>query len=290
MNFRIIKLFVLTLTISGTLYGQQGQSKSLTANQIIDMIKSKVTCPWSDTTVDTFKAGNPAEAVTGIAVCMFADMKVLKQAADSKCNLIITHEPIFYNHLDETKNLQNDPVFQAKMKFISEHKLIIWRFHDHIHKTDPDGIYVGMVEKLGWENNKADNSLIRFKFEPTKLSKFVSQLKAKFPGNAFRVVGNPDMMVTNVALALGAPGSTTHIKLLEGKATDLLITGEAPEWETYQYVHDAQYQGLNKSVIFLGHNNSEEGGMNYCARWLKKFIPQSIPVQYIQSESSYITY
>ena len=290
MDFKAIKLVFISLVISCSVFGQPAKQVQLNANQIIDLVKKNVNGPWSTQTVDTFKSGNPDNVVTGVAVCMFADMKVLKQAVANKCNLIIAHEPTFYNHLDETKTLENDPVFQDKMKYINENKLIIWRFHDHIHRMNPDGIYVGMIEKLGWQKNQTDSSMIRFKFEKQKLSDLISQLKLTFPGNSFRVVGNPDMIVANVALAVGAPGSGTHLKLLQEKNLDLLIAGEANEWETYQYVYDAQLQGKKKAVIFLGHAVSEASGMIYCARWLKGFLPKNMNIQYIESGSSFMTY
>jgi putative NIF3 family GTP cyclohydrolase 1 type 2 len=290
MDLKSTKLMMLALIMSGSSIGQQVNLKALSANQIIAMIQARVTCKWSAETVDTFKSGNPEDIVTGVAVCMFADMKVLEQAVADKCNLIIAHEPTFYSHTDETKSLENDPVFRDKLKYINDNKLIIWRFHDHIHRTQPDGIYLGMIEKLGWRKNQTDSSMIRFKFDQQKLSVFISKLKSIFPGSSFRVVGNPDMMVTNVALSLGAPGFATHLKLLQETKTDLLIAGEAPEWETYQYVHDARLQGKNKAVIFLGHTNSEEAGMDYCARWLREFLPQNIRIRYIENGSSFKTF
>ncbi len=284
------KLFLCVLIVTVFTLRPSVAQNHLTANQIIELIKGKVTCPWSAETVDTFKSGNPEDAVTGIVVCMFADMKALQQAVTDRCNLIITHEPTFYNHLDDTKSLVNDPVFLEKLKFINDHHLIIWRFHDHIHRTSPDGIYAGMVEKLGWRKNKTDDTMTRFKFEPVKLAQFISQLKTIFPGSAFRVIGNPGMTVTNVAFSAGAPGSSTHLRLLQEKQTDLLIAGESPEWETYQYVHDAQLQGRNKAVIFLGHTNSEEAGMDYCVTWLKGFMPLTLPIHYFENGSSFQTY
>ena len=290
MRLKISPLLLVVFFASVSVFGQPAKPKTLTANQIVEIIKAKVTCPWAAETVDTFKAGNPQDNVTGIAVCMFADMKVLKMAVAEKCNLIIAHEPTFYSHLDGTKTLENDPVFQDKIKYINDHKLIIWRFHDHIHRTKPDGIYMGMIEKLGWAKNQTDSTMIRFRFDKVKLSEFISQLKRRFPDSSFRVVGNPEMGVVNVALAVGAPGSSSHMKLLQEKNIDLLIAGEAPEWETYQYVNDAVLQGKNKAVIFIGHTNSEEAGMDYCARWLKGFIPQSVKIQYMKNGSSYRTY
>jgi putative NIF3 family GTP cyclohydrolase 1 type 2 len=290
MSFKFLKIALLALSISIVCQGQNSPQSGLNAGQIIELIKGRVTCPWSDETVDTFKSGNPKDVVEGIAVSMFADMTTLRQAVDNHCNLIIVHEPIFYNHTDDVKILLNDPVYQAKRKFIDDHKLIIWRFHDHWHKTIPDGIYAGVVDKLGWSSRKKDQSLTRFRFEKQKLSEIILQLKTVFPGEAFRVIGNPGMEVSVAALSLGAPGFSAHLKILQENGIDLLVAGEAPEWETYQYVYDAQLQGKNKAVIFLGHANSEEAGMEYCANWLKGFMPAGIPVHYIKNGSSFKSY
>ena len=269
MNFKSLKTVLIVVIFSGSVFGQTQSQNNPSAAQVIDLIKKHVTCPWSAETVDTFKAGNPTDQVSGIAVCMFADMKALRQAVADHCNLIIVHEPAFYNHLDDTKTLENDPVFHDKIKYINDNKLIIWRFHDHIHRTEPDGIYMGMVEKLGWKHNQTDSSMTRFKFDPIKLSDFIARLKSQFPESAFRVVGNPGMMVTNVAFAAGAPGSSTHIKYLQEKKIDLLIAGEAPEWETYQYVYDAQLQGKNKAVILSDTQTPKRQEWNIVPNGLK---------------------
>ena len=147
-----------------------------------------------------------------------------------------------------------------------------------------------MVEKLGWTKYQSDSTMIRFKFEKLKLSKLINQLKLKFPESAFRVIGNPEMMVENVALAVGAPGSASHIKVLEEKNMEVLIAGESPEWETYQYAYDASLQGKNKAVIFLGHTNSEEAGMEYCAKWFSGFFPKQLRIEYFRNGSSFKTF
>ena len=125
MRLKISSLLPIILFASVSLFGQPSKPKDLTAIQIIEMIKTKVTCPWSAETLDNFKAGNPQDVVTGIAVSMFADIKVLKMAESEKCNHIIAHEPVFYSHLDGTQTLGYDPVFQEKIKYINDHKLII---------------------------------------------------------------------------------------------------------------------------------------------------------------------
>jgi NIF3 (NGG1p interacting factor 3) protein len=82
------------------------QDKHIIAREVISRIQARVGVPWQTETVDTFKAGNPDETVTGIAVTMMATMDVLERAAASGKNLVITHEPTFYNHLDKLDVLQ----------------------------------------------------------------------------------------------------------------------------------------------------------------------------------------
>ena len=65
-------------------------------------------------------------------------------------NLIITHEPTFYSHLDKTDSFEkeHDAVWADKERFIKEHHLVVWRFHDHWHLRRPDGIMTGVVRAL----------------------------------------------------------------------------------------------------------------------------------------------
>ena len=62
------------------------------------------------------------------------------------------------------------------------------------------------------------------------------------------------------------------------------------DFKATKLVYDAQLQGKNKAVIFLGHAISEAYGMNYCARWLKGFLPKDMIVRFIENKSSFTTY
>lgn len=279
-----MKKIVLSIAIMiACLLQLQGQSKTMTANDIVNAIKKNVTCDWQSNTVDTFKSGNPDDKVTGIAVCMFADMDVLRRAVASRCNLIITHEPVFYNHLDQTENLQDNPVWMEKERFIKDNNLIIFRFHDHIHLTSPDGIDKGMIRKLGWEAYVQKDQGNYFILPATDLRMFATGLKNKFNTSTFRVIGDPGMQFTRVVFMAGAPGGQHHIAMLERDDVDVIVAGEAPEWETYMYTNDARLQGRKKAVIFMGHIPSEEGGMEYCAEWLQTFI-NDIPVSFMANK------
>lgn len=279
--------FILFLLIPAMVFSQPQSPK--TPAQVVDLIKKNVTCDWAAQTVDNFKAGNPDTDLKGIAVCMFAGMETLRKAADMGCNLIITHEPVFYNHLDETDSYSDDPVFLEKKKFIDEHGLVIFRFHDHIHMTRPDGISVGMINKMGLGEYSEKGSLTHFRVPEKTVGQFAAELKEKLDMENIRLIGNPDMQFTKVAFMAGAPGGQRHISMLANDDVEVLIAGEASEWETYLYANDAADQKRNKAVIFLGHIKSEEAGMEYCAKWLQGFI-KDVPVHFIENKSNFSTF
>jgi len=288
-----LKYFLTLAALAAFLTNLQCQTPAsgpgLTASAVIGKIIEKTGAPLIPNTVDVIKEGNPETTVTGIVTTMFATMPVMKKAVEMNCNLVIVHEPLYYNHTDQTSQFANDPVFLEKQKFIRDHKLVIWRFHDYIHSIRPDGILTGMVSKLGWKSYLWNDRLDEYSLPETTLENLLKDLKKTFPENAFYVIGDPKMKFTKVRLAPGAPGSSYHMRILGQTDTEVLIAGEVPQWETYEYMRDAVDQGRKKAVVFIGHINSEEAGMEYCAEWLKSFI-NGIPVSFVRSGPSYWSY
>lgn len=245
------------------------------AREIVEKIKAQVGVPWRETTVDTFKAGDPDTPVTGIATTMMATFDVLERAAAAGLNLVITHEPTFYSHQDGTEVFQkeNDAVWAAKDKFIREHKMVVWRFHDHWHMRRPDGILQGMTGALGWEKYQRAGLPAIYAVPESTVESLAGFIRTKLKIKVLRVVGSRDMKVTRVAMVPGASGPVAHRRMLQRDDVEVLVIGEVPEWETIEYVADAVAQGKRKALILLGHIPSEQAGMDNCAVWLKTFIP-----------------
>ena len=254
--------------------------KPLTARQVIEKIRLQIGAPVDPNTVDTFKAGDPETTVTGIATTFLATYGVLQEAVASGTNLIITHEPTFYNHLDETAFLKGDPVFEQKMAYIREHHLVIWRFHDQWHWRKPDGIIEGFTQSVGWEKFRRPYEENAFTLPPTTVEQLAAELQARLNSRIIRIVGDPGLRVTEVAYLPGASGENKEIKELERDDVQVLVAGEARDWETVEYVRDAAAEGRRKALILLGHEVSEEPGMEYCARWLRGLFLR-IPVTFI---------
>ena len=268
------------------------QDKRLTAREVVSRIQARVDVPWQSETVDTFKAGNPDTPVTGIAVTMMATMDVLERAAASGKNLVITHEPTFYNHLDKLDVLEQkekDPVLATKLAFIAEHHLVVWRFHDHWHRRNPDGIEAGMAHALGWGRYEDHENQYLFAISETSLESLAAELKKKLDIHVLRVVGDPQLRVSKVALVPGASGFQKETAALERNDVDVLVTGEPREWETVEYVADAVTQGKHKGLIILSHIPSEQAGMEECTRWLKSFVNE-VPVEFVPAKDPFWKY
>lgn len=228
-------------------------------------------------TVDTLKGGDPSTPVTGIATTFLDTMDVLREAVKRGDNLIITHEPTFYNHRDETAAFANDPVYKEKMAYIVEHHVVVYRLHDQIH-ADPKGDHIleGVYKAFGWEklpHPAFPHGEYFVTIPQTTLGELAKSLKARFHAETMRVEGDPSLVISHVALFPGAAGLQKQVAALNAPDVELLIAGEASEWETVEYVRDAVAQGRHKALILLGHEVSEEPGMEQCAIELRELFP-----------------
>jgi putative NIF3 family GTP cyclohydrolase 1 type 2 len=278
-------LAVAGLALAG--YSAIAQSTRPTAREIVAAIQGRIGIPWQTETVDTFKAGNPDTPVTGIAVTMMATLDVLQRAAANHQNFIITHEPTFYSHQDVPEGMDpSDPVWAAKRGFIEKNGLVVWRFHDHWHRRKPDGILAGMVHALGWEQfQQADDPKI-FTLPQTTLAKLAADVANRLDSPVLRVVGDPGMKVTKIALTPGASGFVRETHALEQDNVEVLLVGETREWETVEYAADAWTEGRRKALIVIGHIPSEQAGMEECARWLKTFIT-GVPIEFVPAKQPF---
>lgn len=261
-------------------------NETYTVSEIMDMFIKEVPGGALTDTVDTLKAGNRDIPVTGIVTTMFATIEVIRKAIDLGANFIITHEPTFYNHTDDTSWLQNDDVYQYKANLLKQHNMAIWRNHDYIHTLVPDGVTMGVLEQLQWKIY-ADHDVPNIITLPAAaaLKDLIGHLKEKLSIEKVRYIGDPAQSCTHVLLMPGAAGGRRQIESIGKVKPDVLICGEISEWETPEYVRDARTKGDDISLILLGHIASEEPGSEFMLNWLKEKVP-SVKSTHIPSGNS----
>jgi len=261
---------------------------AVTAREVMARVIAATGAAPPANTVDTLKAGDPDTVVTGVATTFMDTYAVLQQAVAHGKNLIITHEPTFYNHPDDLKAIGPDPVQQQKLDYIAAHHLVVWRFHDTWHARTPDGILEGVMAEFGWKSYQSSTDPHLFTLPPTTVRQLAATLQARAHSRSIRIVGDADMTVTHVGLLPGASGLVKQVRMMERDEVQVLVAGESAEWEGVEYAQDAAAEGRPKALILLGHEVSEEAGMQFCAQWLKGVLP-NLPVEYIRAGEPFQT-
>ncbi len=252
---------------------------SLTVNDVLARMHGQIGTPWFEGGVDRIIVGEGTTQVTGIATTMMATFDAMKAAVAAKANLIITHEPTWWSHLDALEGLESDPLYKTKLAFVRAHNLVSFRFHDHWHRKLPvDGINFGMAQQMGWTGYRDAANSRRYNLPPTTLSELAKGFQRRLGDRTLRVVGDPALAVSNVVVSWGYSGFNGTNPL--DSDADVLVIGEAQDWDLIAYAHDLVATGRKKGLIVLGHVVSEQWGMKFCADWLKGFVGE-VPVRFL---------
>ncbi|WP_276357232.1 Nif3-like dinuclear metal center hexameric protein [Cohnella caldifontis] len=265
----------------------------MNVQEVIDAIlRDACGGPKLEKTCDVLASGTPDMQVTGIVTTFMATVDVIKEAAAIGANLIITHEPTYFTGADELEWLRQDPVYFAKKKLIEDHGIAIWRFHDHMHMAHTDRIYDGLLKEIGWEDKLIEQRPPwAYEIEKTTLGELAEFFKSKLSMNAIRVVGRPDMPCSRVGIlvgggSLGLGREQMPAEVMRDKDLDVMVCGEITEWTLCAYVNDAAMLGMNKAMIVVGHERTEEWGMKHMADWLRPLVGV-IPVAFVDAKEPF---
>lgn len=244
-------------------------------------------------TCDQLMSGSYDTEVTKVATTFMATVDVIKQAIEYGANLIITHEPTYYTAGDGTDWLKDDPVYLKKKELLDSNGVAIWRFHDHMHAAPTDLIYDGLLKEIGWEDYLIRGLKFPHCYEIPEMSlrELCSFFKEKLDMETIRIVGSPDTKCRRVGIlvgggSLGLGVEEMPMQLMREQNLDVMVCGDITEWTLCPYIRDAAALGMNKSMLILGHERSEEAGMKYMAKWLEPML-DGIPVKFIDAREPF---
>jgi putative NIF3 family GTP cyclohydrolase 1 type 2 len=252
---------------------------AITAGDIVNRIKAVMAVegvPWSDaSTRDRFKFGGPGTVVTGIATTFMATFEAITRASARGLNMIVTHEDTYWNDPDNTLVAEADPlVYQKKIDFMQAHDIVVFRIHDHMHRQRPDFTFLGTAREIGLDPaTETAPSSHRYVIPETTLGELAARVKTARGDAAIRVVGDPKARVSRIAVGAGMATPAVN-----SPDIDVVIGGEQREiegtFDSPEYVMDAATLGIAKGWIVIGHNMSEESGMQEMAGWLQPIVPE----------------
>ncbi len=233
--------------------------------------------------VDVIKVGDGDREITRIAVAMTGTAEVIRQAAEFGANFLIVHEPLFYTHRD--KEMPYELCFEKKA-LIEQSGLTVFRFHDYAHRAIPDLICEGQLafsELRGHFEKGKYFAVNRFILdEPMTTIELAGVLEKKLRIEHLRIAGDRNNKVKAISCCFGTPGHVEE-ELLE---CDTVLTGEICEWSTGEYVRDLCQLGKPKSVIVMGHINSEKFGMKLLADKIRN-LHSEIEIKYLDCGDVY---
>jgi hypothetical protein len=181
--------------------------------------------------------------------------------------------------------MKDDPVAKAKIRFAEEHKMAVWRIHDHWHRRKPDPIFQGLAAKLDWTQyyQFVRSGQGHYAIPAIPLDEVARHIQEKLGTKNVVVVGDPKLQVTTI-------GDCIHnlVSVLPALHNyDVALVGETPEHDTFEYVRDAMALGEKKAVIMISHEGLEEWGMVSMVDWLKPIVPE-VPIQSILTGDPFV--
>lgn len=271
----------------------------MTVQQIIDRIirKTKVGPLAYEKTCDRIAAGDSNAEVKKIVTTFMATVEVIKEAVRIGANFIITHEPTWYTGKDDEEWCRNDPVYQAKKKLIEENGITIWRFHDHMHQAEKDGIYEGYEKETNWGKYRMEPAPgeevfgASYIIPKTTLRELADFYKETLHMNVIQIVGDADMPVERVGVlvgggSLGLRCEAQTMEFMRRRKLDVAVCGDITEWTLTPYVRDSNALGMPMGMLMLGHERSEEWGMKHLVSWLHDIV-DGIEVVFVDTKEPF---
>ena len=263
------------------------RAAAMTAQDVVDRIRTSLGVAWQAETVDAFKAGNPSTVVTGVVTTSLATIDVMRRAVKAGANMIITSGPTFYSRADRPTPPAGrgraaatppspDPVFTAKNEFINANNRVVWRFSDHWRLRTPNPFTTGLIDTLEWTKYRASDDPLTVTIPSVTLERLVEDVNRRLgTRGGMRIIGNRQTRVRRIGFLPGSVPIQTTLTVLP--RVDALIAGEIREWESSEYARDTVAEGLPRALILLGRTVSEDPGMKACAQWLETVVPDVRP-------------
>ena len=251
------------------------------------------------TTKDQILYGNPDVECTGVVTTCFASSDVIRRAHAIGANLIISHEALFWNHGDHQDWLADNKTYIEKKKLLDDTGITVWRDHDYIHSGIPvngiyvDGIFHGVMKKLGWENYLACSPERPLQFDIAAMSaeELSKKLIHAFNLNEIRVIGARTGMIHKVGIVSHVFGPAERdnqiLNEVEKNGYEAVLTMELTDFTLNEYVRDSAMLGMQKTIFAIGHFNLEEPGMEYMTSYLPEVIGEGLKVTFLQSADGF---
>jgi len=238
--------------------------------------------PWvnPDTTVDTVKMGDPTREVKKAAVCWYPALATIRAAHEAGCDLLITHEPTFWEHAAPELQWRDKAPGDVKRKFLEETGMVVLRAHDTWDNWPELGIRDSWAKGLGLTERVREGSSGHYHglyaIEPQPLRQFAQYVADRIRPlgeDCVQVMGDPDKVVSRPSLGVGC---IVPDKEMVDFGSDVLLMcfDGAAYWAQRERLYE-----MGAAIITVEHGTTEMWGLESLCKHLAEVFP-GIEFQY----------
>nr|MDD6335686.1 Nif3-like dinuclear metal center hexameric protein [bacterium] len=261
----------------------------MTAHELHEMMLEGERFRLDENTVDRILIGDPDKPVSRVMVTYIGSMDAVEHAIAEGCDMLISHEPVFYTHRQEMQALDGQDrhclyyqTGMAKVRRIQQAGLVVARLHD-AWDFKP---YYGMQERwarwLGFEGEPVARDSRdyerAFDISPVTLAELaerVAQRTALLGEPAIQRIGRPERVIRRVSLGPGWASTVEGGHRLGADATILCDDGN-------YFTGDIQLAlDAGHSLIRVNHATSEEAGVIGMAEFIRDHVPGVEAIRHI---------
>ena len=249
----------------------------VTVASLVKPIEEHIGCDYTLWPDGGYFNGNASTPVQRVLLSWMPSLKAIKKAVEEECNVIICHEPLFFNEKHELPPYRwltpdigdTEPEWHPNMRrkeLLLQNNITVFQCH---YGLDRFCMYQAFINVLGLKDIVYDHgweSIFRLE-KSIAVREFAMTVKKRLniTGN-IRIAGNPDRQVQKIASLLGGAGLNCNLYWLRQaveNGADAAICGEMDEF-MMQFAEDVGFP-----IIETSHRLSEEYGIVYYADCLK---------------------
>lgn len=245
-----------------------------TTNDIREYLLSN--SPWVDRerTVDTVKAGDPTRPVRRAAVCWYPSVWDLRAAIAAGCDLLITHEPTFWEHGPEEVYWRDKGPGIEKSRLLAESGLVVLRAHDTWDNWPELGIRDSWARflQLGRLLREGSDSRWTALYEVPEqtLADFASHVArrvAELGEEGVQVMGDRARTVRSAAVGVGC--YVPDLEMVEAGADVLVCCFDGASY----WSHRERCFEAGAAIVTVEHGSSEMPGLAALRDHLAEVFP-----------------
>jgi putative NIF3 family GTP cyclohydrolase 1 type 2 len=238
--------------------------------------------PWVDPkdTVDTVKIGEPTRPVKKAGVCWMPTIWDIRAAHEAGCDLLVCHEPTFWEHEAPERKWRNQEPGLTKRKLLEQTGMVILRIHDCWDNWPEIGIRDSWAKTLGLTRlvregtRRHYNAIYEIPRQPLReFAQHVADCIKALGEDSVQAIGDPDKMVSRPSIGVGCIIPDTE--MVEFGSDVLIVCYDGAEyWKVRERLAE-----MGVGVITVEHGTSEMPGIESLCKHLAERFP-AIEFQY----------